>query len=120
MEKYHYTSGAEGENSGMIHNDIRNRLPFESLNIVLKRWSRHEVDRALLCRTFLNMDGDFVEGTTNIINNQLEVSTKYECEIMSMSLNEISHLTVTSGNSSHRYVVDILKRECSCSFFEQF
>ena len=114
------TNGAEGENNGMIHNDVRNCLPFESLNIVLKKWSRNEVERALLCRTLLNMDGDFVEDTKNIINNQLEVSRRYECEIMSMSLNEISHLTVTSGNSSHRYVVDILKRECSCSFFEQF
>ena len=114
------TNGAEGVNNALIHNDSRSCLPFESLNIVFKSWSRYEVERALLCRKFSNMDGDFVECTRNIVNDQLELSRKYECQIMSMTLNEISHLTVTSGNSLHRYVVDTLKRQCSCSFFQQY
>jgi len=91
-----------------------------SLKLHYKNWSRNEVDRALLCRKFSKMDGELFECTRNIINDRLELSRKYECKIMSMTLNEISHLTVTSGNSFHRYVVDILKRQCSCSFFQQF
>ena len=66
------------------------------------------------------MDDDFVEGTKSIINEQIELSRKYQCEIMSMTINEISHLTVNSGNSLHRYAVDILKRQYSYSFFQQF
>ena len=39
---------------------------------------------------------------------------------MTMTLSDVSQLIVTRGNSSNRYVVDLLKRQYSCSFFEQF
>jgi len=114
------TNGAEGVNHALIHNDSRSCLPFESLNIVLKNWSSKEVERALLCRKLSRMDGDFIDCTNNIISNQIELSRKYECDIMTMTLSDVSQVIVTRGNSSNRYVVDLLKRQCSCSFFEQF
>ena len=113
------TNGAEGVNNALILNESRNCLPFESLNIVLENWSDKEVERAVLCRNLSSIDGDFIDSTKKIINKQIELSRTYECKIMAMTLNEVSQLIVTRGTSKNRYVIDLLKHRCSCTFFQQ-
>ena len=113
------TNGAEGINNALILNECRNCLPFESLNIVFENWSTKEVERALLCRNLSNIDEVFIDSTKKIINKQVELSRTYECKIMTMTLNEVSQLIVTKGRSTNRYVIDLVKHQCSCTFFEQ-